>query len=59
MVMHQGSELSIVEAANFLHVSRPFLIKELEAGNWFRLAGTHRRIAFEDLAAYAEKLRAG
>lgn len=60
MVMPQGDELSTVEAANFLNVSRPFLIKELEAGKLpFRLVGTHRRIAFEDLAAYAEKLRAG
>jgi excisionase family DNA binding protein len=60
VVMPAGREFSTVEAANFLNVSRPFLIKELEAGRLpFRMVGTHRRIAFEDLAAYAEAMRAG
>lgn len=52
-------ELTTVEAANFLNVSRPFVIKEIEAGRLpHRMVGTHRRIAFEDLAAYERRMRA-
>jgi excisionase family DNA binding protein len=51
-------EFSTVEAANFLNVSRPFVIKEIEAGRLpHRMVGTHRRIAFEDLQAYARRTR--
>jgi len=51
-------ELSTVEAANFLNVSRPFVIKEIEAGRLkHRMVGTHRRIAFSDLLAYAKTMR--
>jgi excisionase family DNA binding protein len=51
-------EFSTVEAANFLNVSRPFVIKEIEAGRLpHRMVGTHRRIACEDLMAYARKMR--
>lgn len=53
-------EMSTVEAANYLNVSRPFVIKEVEAGNLpHRMVGTHRRIEFEDLQAYRAKMRAG
>ncbi|WP_432258297.1 helix-turn-helix domain-containing protein [Cupriavidus sp. TMH.W2] len=51
-------EFTTVEAAQFLNVSRPFVIKEIEAGRLaHRKVGTHRRIAYEDLAAYARKMR--
>lgn len=51
-------ELSTVEAANYLNVSRPFVIKEIEAGNLpCKMVGTHRRIAFEDLKVYAKKMK--
>lgn len=51
-------ELSTVEAANFLNVSRPFVIKEIEEGRLpYRKVGTHRRIAFEDLVTYARDMR--
>lgn len=51
-------ELSTVEAAHFLNVSRPFVIKEIEAGRLpHRMVGTHRRVAFEDLITYARKMR--
>lgn len=51
-------EFSTVEAAHFLNVSRPFVIKEIEAGRLpHRMVGTHRRVAFEDLIAYARKMR--
>jgi excisionase family DNA binding protein len=51
-------ELTTVEAANFLNVSRPFVIKEIESGRLpHRKVGSHRRIAFDDLMAYAQKMR--
>ena len=37
---------------------RPFVVKEIDAGRLpHRLVGTHRRVAFEDLIAYARKMR--
>lgn len=53
-----NKELTTVEAANFLNVSRPFVIKEIEEGRLpHRMVGTHRRVALEDLIAYARKVR--
>jgi excisionase family DNA binding protein len=53
-------EFTTVEAAAFLNVSRPFVIKEIEAGRLrHRMVGTHRRISFEDLMAYARRMRDG
>lgn len=50
-------EFTTVEAAHFLNVSRPFVVKEIEAGRLpHRKVGTHRRVAFEDLQAYARKM---
>lgn len=52
-------ELSTVEAAHVLNVSRPFVIKEIEAGRLpHRKVGSHRRVAFEDLMKYAQEMRA-
>lgn len=60
MLMPARQECTTVEAANFLNVSRPFVIKEIEAGRLpHRMVGSHRRIAFEDLQAYAQDMRAG
>jgi excisionase family DNA binding protein len=57
-LMPSSQELSTVEAAHLLNVSRPFVIKEIEAGRLpHRMVGTHRRVAFEDLIAYARKMR--
>ena len=57
-LMPAKQELSTVEAANFLNVSRPFVIKELEEGRLpYRKVGSHRRIAIEDLVAYAREMR--
>lgn len=58
VLMPSKQEVSTVEAANFLNVSRPFVIKEIEQGRLpHRMVGTHRRIAFEDLLKYAENMR--
>lgn len=59
LLMPQKQELSTVEAANFLNVSRPFVIKEIDAGRLaHRKVGTHRRVLYEDLLAYARTMRA-
>ena len=58
-VMPSNREFTTVEAANFLNVSRPFVIKEINAGRLaHRMVGTHRRIAVDDLLAYARQMRA-
>ena len=52
-------EMTTVEAANFLNVSRPFVIKEIEEGRLpHRKVGSHRRVAFSDLLKYAEAMHA-
>ena len=59
VLMPTKQELSTVEAANFLNVSRPFVIKEIESKRLAcRMVGSHRRIAFDDLHAYASQMRA-
>ena len=57
-IIHEAQEFSTVEAANFLNVSRPFLIKEIERNKIpHRMVGTHRRVAFRDLVAYQNRMR--
>lgn len=57
-LMPANREFTTVEAAHFLNVSRPFVIKEIEDGKLpHRMVGTHRRIAFDDLMTYANKMR--
>ena len=59
-LVHEQQELSTVEAANFLNVSRPFIIKEIQHGRLpHRMVGTHRRVLFSDLVDYAKKMREG
>ncbi|CBJ41672.1 excisionase family DNA-binding protein [Ralstonia solanacearum] len=59
MLVPANREFTTVEAAHFLNVSRPFVIKEIEEGRLHhRMVGTHRRIAFDDLAAYSKEMRA-
>lgn len=59
VLMPTEQEFTTVEAANFLNVSRPFVIKEIEAGRLpHRKVGSHRRITLEDLLPYAQNMRA-
>ena len=54
----QKHELTTQEAAAFLNVSRPFVIKQLEEGKIpYRKVGRHRRVEFEQLVKYQESLR--
>jgi excisionase family DNA binding protein len=51
------AELTTVEAAQLLNVSRPFLIKQVDAGVLpHHMVGTHRRLRLVDVLAYRDRL---
>ncbi len=57
MVFPQHTELTTMEAADILNVSRPYLIKLLEAGDIpYHKVGRHRRIRLEDVMQYKQEI---
>jgi excisionase family DNA binding protein len=58
VLMPMEREFTTVEAAHFLNVSRPFVIKEMESGRLpYRKVGTHRRVALHSLMDYQRRMR--
>jgi excisionase family DNA binding protein len=52
-IIPENAELTTVEAAEILNVSRPYLIKLLEESKIpYRKVGRHRRIRMEDVMRY-------
>jgi len=58
-IMPENAELTTVQAAEVLNVSRPFLIKLLEENKIpYRKVGSHRRILMGDIMRYkAQNIR--
>ena len=53
-----NAELTSQEAAEYLNVSRQFLVQEADTGHIrFRKVGTHRRFAFPDVLEYQREMK--
>jgi excisionase family DNA binding protein len=58
-VLPQNAELTTQEVADYLNVSRPYVVTLIEQNKLpARKVGTRRRVAFEDLLRYDEQQRA-
>jgi len=56
VLVPENQQLTTQRAADLLGVSRPHLIKRLEAGELsYHKAGSHRRIYLKDLVAYQKR----
>jgi len=54
-VVPLGAELTTAETAELLNVSRPHVVKMLEAGEMaFHKVGTHRRVYLDDVLKFRE-----
>jgi excisionase family DNA binding protein len=59
VLVETDTEISPEKAAALLHVSRPFLVKQMEGGVIpFHWVGTHRRLRLADVLAYKEQRQA-
>ena len=59
-VLSADTYISTQEAADYLKVSRPHVVRMVEAGDIpFIKVGTHRRIKFSDLVAFEKKMKRG
>ena len=55
MLIPQKHELTTQEAAGFLNVSRPYVIKQIEDGGLkCRKVGRHRRVEFQELMRFQQ-----
>jgi len=55
-LMHENETFTTQAAANFLGVSRQYVVRLLESGAIpFHHAGTHRRVFFKDLVRYQQE----
>ena len=58
-VLPQNAELTTQEVADYLNVSRPYVVKLIEEEKLpARKVGTRRRVAFDDLLRFDEQQRA-
>lgn len=59
-IVPQGMTMTTQQAADFLGISRPTLVRLLEAGDIpYDKPGRHRRVRLEDLVDYQANFRAG
>jgi excisionase family DNA binding protein len=57
VIPHQA-ELTTQQAADYLNVSRPFLVQQIEANKLaYRKVGSHRRVRFSDLVEFENSSR--